>query len=130
MAFIHPSATIVGNVTLGERVSVWPGAVLRGDCAPITVGDESNIQDCVVLHVDYDAPCTIGRRVTVGHRAIVHGATVEDECLIGMGAIVLNGARVGAGSILAAGTVIAEGTVVEPNSLWAGVPGKFRRDTC
>ena len=124
MPFVHPDATVVGNVVLGDRVSVWPGAVLRGDCASITVGDESNIQDGVVLHVDYDAPCTIGKRVTVGHRAIVHGATVEDECLIGMGAIVLNHAVIGRGSLVGAGAVVPEGMKVPPGSVVLGIPAR------
>ena len=127
MTFIHPDATVVGNVVLGERVSVWPGAVLRGDCAPITVGDESNIQDGVVLHVDDDAPCVIGKRVTVGHRAIVHGATIEDECLIGMGAIVLNHAVIGRGSLVGAGSVVPEGMNVPPGSVVLGIPAKVVR---
>ncbi len=125
-AFIHERATVLGHVTLGERVSVWPGAVVRGDNAPVVVGDDSNIQDGAILHVDDGVPCVIGARVTVGHRAIVHGATVEDECLIGMGAIVLNNAVIGRGSLVAAGALVPEGMVVPPGSLAVGVPAKLK----
>ena len=102
-AFIHESATVLGNVSLGERSSVWPGAVLRGDTDRIVIGDESNVQDGAVLHCDENIPCLIGKRVTIGHSAVVHGAIVEDGALIGIGAIVLNGARIGAGSLIGAG---------------------------
>ena len=128
-AYIHPAAHVIGDVTLGARTSIWPTAVLRGDTAPITVGDDSNVQDGSVLHVDRGVPCTIGRRVAIGHRAIVHGATVGDDCLIGMGAIVLNHVSVGSGSIVAAGAVCTEGMSIPPNSLVIGVPGKVRRET-
>ena len=128
-AYIHPAAHVIGDVTLGSRASVWPTAVLRGDTARIVVGDESNVQDGSVLHVDHGVPCTIGRRVAIGHRAVVHGATVGDDCLIGMGAIVLNHVSVGSGSIVAAGAVCTEGMSIPPNSLVIGVPGKVRRAT-
>jgi carbonic anhydrase/acetyltransferase-like protein (isoleucine patch superfamily) len=123
-AFIHADAIVVGNVTLADGVSVWPTAVLRGDSDRITVGADTNIQDGAVLHADDNVPCTLGARVTVGHRAIVHGATVEDDCLIGMGAIVLNHAVIGRGSLVAAGAVVREGMVVPPNSVVVGVPAK------
>jgi len=126
-AFIHPEALVFGDVTLGARASVWPGAVLRGDSAPITIGEASNVQDGVVIHVDPGLPCTIGSRVTVGHRAVVHGATVEDDCLIAIGAIVLNRVVVGTGSLVGAGAVCSEGMVIPPNSLVLGVPGKVVR---
>jgi len=126
-AFIHPEALVFGDVTLGARASVWPGAVLRGDSAPITIGEASNVQDGVVIHVDPGLPCTIGSRVTVGHRAVVHGATVEDDCLIAIGAIVLNRVVVGTGSLVGAGAVCSEGMVIPPNSLVLGVPGKVLR---
>jgi len=126
-AFIHPEALVFGDVTLGARASVWPGAVLRGDSAPITIGEASNVQDGVVIHVDPGLPCTIGSRVTVGHRAVVHGATVEDDCLIAIGAIVLNRVVVGTGSLVGAGAVCSEGMVIPPNSLILGVPGKVVR---
>jgi len=128
-AFIHPLAFVCGDVTLGARASVWPHAVLRGDGDAIVVGDESNLQDGVIVHVDPGVPCTIGARVTVGHRAIVHGATIEDDCMVGMGAIVLNGARVGSGSVIGAGAVVREGMVVPPNSLVLGVPARIIRAT-
>jgi len=126
-AFIHPEALVFGDVTLGARASVWPGAVLRGDSAPITIGEGSNVQDGVVIHVDPGLPCTIGSRVTVGHRAVVHGATVEDDCLIAIGAIVLNRVVVGTGSLVGAGAVCSEGMVIPSNSLVLGVPGKVVR---
>lgn len=102
-AFIHDAAHVYGDVTLGARASVWPAAVLRGDTAPIVVGEETSVQDGCVLHVDAGVPCIVGARVAIGHRAIVHGATVERDCLIGMGAILLNGVVVGSGSIIGAG---------------------------
>lgn len=128
-AFIHSAAHVIGDVTLGARASVWPTAVLRGDSAPIVVGAESNLQDAVILHVDRGVPCTIGARVAVGHRAIIHGATVHDDCLIGMGAIVLNGAVIGSGSIVGAGALVTEGMIVPPNSLVLGIPGRVVRPT-
>ena len=126
-AFIHPLAVVLGDVTLGERVSVWPTAVIRGDTAPIIIGSESNVQDGTVIHVDHGVPATIGARVGIGHRAIVHGATVGDDCLIGMGAILLNRVSVGAGSIVGAGAVCPEGMQIPPGSLVLGVPGRVVR---
>ena len=126
-AFIHPAAFVCGDVTLGPRASVWPHAVIRGDSAPVVIGDSSNVQDGVVIHVDPGLPCTIGARVAIGHRAIVHGATVGDDCLIAMGAIVLNHVVVGSGSIVGAGAVCAEGLEIPPNSLVLGVPGRVVR---
>jgi carbonic anhydrase/acetyltransferase-like protein (isoleucine patch superfamily) len=128
-AFIHPAAIIIGDVTLGARVSVWPTAVLRGDSAAIMVGEDSNIQDGTIVHVDVGVPCTIGARVAIGHRAIVHGATVSDDCLIGMGAILLNRVQVGSGSIVGAGAVCRERMIIPPNSLVVGVPAKVIRET-
>ena len=128
-AFVHPLAFVCGDVTLGARASVWPFAAIRGDTDRITIGADSNVQDGCVVHVDHGVPCTIGARVALGHRAIVHGATVEDDCLVGMGAIVLNRARIGRGSIVAAGAVVREGQEVPPNSLVAGVPAKVLRET-
>ncbi len=104
-AFIHPAAIVTGDVTLGARVSVWPTAVIRGDSDSITIGDDSNVQDGTIIHVDDGVPTHIGNRVAIGHRAIVHGATIEDDCLIAMGAILLNGVHVGTGSIVGAGAV-------------------------
>jgi carbonic anhydrase/acetyltransferase-like protein (isoleucine patch superfamily) len=126
-AFIHSEACVYGDVTLGARASVWPSAVIRADSAPVTVGESSNVQDGVVIHVDPGLPCTIGARVTIGHRAIVHGATVEDDCLIGMGAIVLNRVVVGRGSLIGAGSLCTEGMVIPPGSLALGVPAKVIR---
>jgi carbonic anhydrase/acetyltransferase-like protein (isoleucine patch superfamily) len=127
-AWVAQNATLVGGVTLGERVGVFYGAVLRADNADITIGDDSNLQDNVVMHVDVETPATIGRRVTVGHGAILHGCTVEDDCLIGMGATVMNRAVIGTGSFVAAGALVLEDTVVPPGSLVAGVPAKIRRE--
>ena len=129
MPYIHPAAVVCGDVTLGARVSVWPTAVVRGDSAPIVIGADTNVQDGAVLHVDAGAPCTIGARVAIGHRAIVHGATVEDDCLIAMGAILLNRVRVGSGSIIGAGALCPEGMVVPANSLVIGLPGRVVRQT-
>jgi carbonic anhydrase/acetyltransferase-like protein (isoleucine patch superfamily) len=128
-AFIHPLAFVAGRVTLGHRVSIWPYVVLRGDTESIDVGDESNIQDGTVVHADEGKPTRIGKRVGIGHRAIVHGSIIEDNCLIGMGAILLNGVHVGTGSVIAAGAVCKEGMVIPPNSLVMGVPGRIVRET-
>ena len=127
-AFVAAGAVIVGNVRLGAGSSVCYNAGLRAEAAPIVLGADSNLQDTVVCHVDAGFPLTIGRGVSVGHGAVLHGCTVEDECLIGMGATVLNGAVIGSGSLVAAGAVVLEGTVVPPGSLVAGVPGKVRRE--
>lgn len=127
-AWVAPNATLVGAVTLGERASVFYGAVLRADVDSITIGDDTNLQDNVTMHCDAGKPATIGARVSVGHAAILHGCTVEDDCLIGMGATVLNGAVIGTGSLVAAGAVVLEGTIVPPGSLVAGVPAKVRRE--
>jgi carbonic anhydrase/acetyltransferase-like protein (isoleucine patch superfamily) len=128
-AFIHEGAIVLGDVTLGPRVSVWPTAVLRADTAPIVVGADTNIQDGTVVHVDEDVPCTIGARVGIGHRAIIHGATIEDDVLIAMGAILLNHVHIGSGSIIGAGAVLTEGKEIPPNSLVIGVPGRVVRQT-
>jgi carbonic anhydrase/acetyltransferase-like protein (isoleucine patch superfamily) len=126
-AFIARGAIVLGDVHLGREASVWYNAVLRGDTDRITIGDESNIQDLAMVHADPGIPCSVGCRVTAGHRVILHGCTIEDDCIIGMGAIVLNGARVGRGSLIGAGAVVAEGTVVPPGSLVLGVPGRVIR---
>ena len=128
-AYIHPAAVVCGDATLGARASVWPTAVVRGDSAPIVIGAGSNVQDGAIIHVDAGVPCVIGARVAIGHRAIVHGATVEDDCLIAMGAILLNRVRVGSGSIIGAGALCPEGMVVPPNSLVIGLPGRVARAT-
>ena len=116
-----------GDVRLGEQSSVWYGCVLRGDMAPITLGRRSNIQDLSVVHVDEGVPCTIGDDVGVGHRAILHGCTIEDHCLVGMGSILLNHVHVGTGSVIGAGAVVTEGTRIPPGSLVMGVPAKVVR---
>ena len=126
-AWVHPAATVIGDVTLEADVSVWPGAVLRGDRDAIRVGAQSNVQDGAVLHCDPGLPCVIGKRVTIGHRAVVHGCVVEDGALIGIGAVVLNGAVVGAGSLVAAGAVVGEGMLIPSHSLVVGVPAKVLR---
>lgn len=126
-AFIAPGAVVLGDVMLGRDSSVWYNCVVRGDMAPIVVGDETNLQDLTMVHVDEGVPCTVGRRVGVGHRAILHGCTVEDEVLVGMGAILLNGVRVGRGAVIGAGAVLPEGFVVPPDSLVLGVPGRVVR---
>ena len=128
-AFIHPTAVVLGDVTLGKRVSVWPTAVLRGDSDVIVIGDDSNVQDGSVIHADEGIPTHIGNRVGIGHRAIVHGATIEDDVLIAMGAVLLNGVRVGSGSIIGAGAVLPEGKRIPENSLVIGVPGRIVRQT-
>jgi carbonic anhydrase/acetyltransferase-like protein (isoleucine patch superfamily) len=127
-AFVAPTASIIGNATMAEDSSAFYGVSVRADTAAISVGAGSNLQDNVVLHADPGFPCTVGERVSVGHAAVVHGCTVEDDCLVGMGATILNGAVIGAGSLVAAGAVVLEGTVVPPRSLVAGVPGKVRRE--
>ncbi len=118
---------MIGDVTLGDDVSVWPGAVLRGDRDAIRVGAETNIQDGAVLHCDPGLPLAIGARVTVGHRAVLHGCTVRDGALIGIGAIVLNGAVVGEGALIAAGAVVGEGMEIPPHSLVVGVPARVHK---
>ncbi|KJS62328.1 gamma carbonic anhydrase family protein [Streptomyces rubellomurinus] len=127
-AFLAPNAVVVGDVTIGAGASVWYGAVLRADAGPITVGAGSNIQDNCSLHADPGFPLVVGERITVGHNAVLHGCTVEDDVLVGMSATVLNGARIGTGSLIAAGAVVPQGTVVPPGSLVAGVPAKVRRE--
>ena len=126
-AFVAPTAVVMGDVTLGARSSIWYASVLRGDMAPITIGADSNIQDGTIVHVDEGVPCTVGERVGVGHRVILHGCTVEDDSLIGMGSILLNHVRIGRGSVVAAGAVVPEGVEVPPGSLVMGVPGRIVR---
>ncbi|MER5888436.1 gamma carbonic anhydrase family protein [Streptomyces sp. NPDC001941] len=127
-AFAAPTSVVLGEVTLAAGASVWYHAVLRADCGPIVLGADSNIQDNCTVHVDPGFPVTVGERVSVGHNAVLHGCTVEDDCLIGMGATVLNGARIGAGSLVAAQALVPQGMVVPPGSLVAGVPAKVRRE--
>ncbi|BBY14615.1 gamma carbonic anhydrase family protein [Mycolicibacterium litorale] len=127
-AWVAPNAAVIGWVKLSPKSSVWYGATLRAEVEPIEVGEGSNIQDGVTVHVDPGFPASIGANVSVGHNAVLHGCTIEDGCLIGMGAVVLNGARIGRGSLVAAGAVVAQGVQVPPGSLVAGVPGKVRRE--
>jgi carbonic anhydrase/acetyltransferase-like protein (isoleucine patch superfamily) len=127
-AYIDPSAQVIGDVVVGERSSIWPNVTARGDVHSIRIGDDSNIQDNSVLHCDEGLfPLEIGNCVTVGHLAMLHGCTIEDDCVIGIGAVVLNGAKIGKGSVIAAGAVVPEGTEVPPDSMVMGVPGKVRR---
>jgi len=126
-AYIAPGAVVLGAVSLGADASIWYNAVVRADLAPISIGAQTNIQDLTTVHVDEEVPCAIGRRVGVGHRAILHGCTVEDECLIGMGSILLNHVHVGAGSVIGAGSVVKEGTQIPPGSLVIGVPARVVR---
>ncbi|WP_285115277.1 gamma carbonic anhydrase family protein [Leifsonia sp. fls2-241-R2A-40a] len=127
-AWVAPGATVVGDVTLHPGASVWYGAVVRADNAPIVIGPDSNLQDNVSAHVDPAFPLTVGARVSVGHNAVLHGCTIEDDVLIGMSATVMNGARIGTGSLVAAGAVVTQGADIPPRSLVAGVPAKVRRE--
>jgi len=127
-AYVDASAQVIGDVELGEHASVWMNAVVRGDVHSIRIGAGSNVQDCAVLHGMRNLyPVIVGSGVTIGHNATVHGCVVEDDVLIGMGAIILNGARIGSESIIAAGALVPEGMVIPPRSLVAGLPGKVRR---
>ena len=127
-AWVAPNATLIGRVTLHDDSSVFYGTVLRADVDSITLGARSNLQDNVTVHCDSGVPTTIGAGVSVGHAAVLHGCTIEDDCLIGMSATVLNRAVIGAGSLVAAGAVVLEDTVIPPGSLVAGVPAKVRRE--
>lgn len=127
-AWVAPTAVIVGDVSLHAHSSVWYNAVIRGDNTPIVIGEGSNVQDGVVVHVDPGASVTLGKNVSVGHNAVIHGATIEDDCLIGMNATLLNGSVIGAGSLVAAGALVTQGMIVPPGSLVAGVPAKVRRE--
>jgi carbonic anhydrase/acetyltransferase-like protein (isoleucine patch superfamily) len=127
-AFVDVSAQVIGDVHIGPESSVWMNVVVRGDVNYIRIGARTNVQDLTLVHVmRHTHPTVIGDDVTIGHSAVVHGCTIEDRCLIGMGAILLNGCRIGSGSIVAAGTLVPEGMVVPPGSMVMGVPGKVRR---
>lgn len=126
-AWIAPNATVVGDVTVGPNASVWYGAVVRGDVAPISIGANTNVQDNAVIHVSPGHAVRLGEGVTVGHAAIVHGCEVGDNTLIGMGAIVLDGVRVGRNCIVGAGALVTQGTVVPDGTLWFGSPARQRR---
>ncbi|MGP5397376.1 gamma carbonic anhydrase family protein [Arthrobacter rhombi] len=127
-AFTAPTATLSGDVVLGERASAFYGVSVRGDSAPIRIGDDTNLQDNVVVHADTGFPTTVGTGVSVGHSAVIHGCTIDNGCLVGMSATVMNGAHIGEQSLVAAGALVLEGTVVPPRSLVAGVPAKVRRE--
>uniref|UniRef100_A0AAU2VZQ1 Gamma carbonic anhydrase family protein n=1 Tax=Streptomyces sp. NBC_00008 TaxID=2903610 RepID=A0AAU2VZQ1_9ACTN len=126
-AFTAPTSVVIGEVTMAAGSSVWYHAVLRADCGPIVIGAGSNIQDNCSVHADPGFPVTVGERVSVGHNAVLHGCTVEDDVLIGMGATVLNGAHIGTGSLIAAQALVPQGMRVPPGSLVAGVPAKVKR---
>ncbi len=126
-AYVAPNATVVGKVTIGAESSIWFGAVLRGDSNVIRIGKRSNIQDNAVVHVDGKNPLVVGDEVVVGHRVILHGCTIGDRVLVGMGSIIMNGARIGSESIVGAGAVVTEGTEVPPRSLILGMPAKIKR---
>ena len=126
-AYIDPSAQLIGDVTVGERSSIWPNASVRADMGPIVIGSDTSIQDNCALHLDEGFPLTIGSRVTVGHSVTLHGCTVEDDSLIGIGATILNGARIGKGAVVAAGSLVPEMMEVPPSTLVMGVPAKPRR---
>ncbi|MFF2810806.1 gamma carbonic anhydrase family protein [Streptomyces sp. NPDC058000] len=127
-AYTAPTSVVVGDVTLAAGTSVWYHTVLRADSGPIVLGADSNIQDNCTVHVDPGFPVTVGERVSVGHNAVLHGCTVEDDVLVGMGATVLNGAHIGAGSLIAAQALVPQGMRVPPGSLVAGVPAKVKRE--
>ncbi|MFE3945175.1 gamma carbonic anhydrase family protein [Streptomyces sp. NPDC059118] len=126
-AFTAPTSVVIGEVTMAPGSSLWYHAVLRADCGPIVIGADSNIQDNCSVHVDPGFTVTVGERVSVGHNAVLHGCTIEDDVLVGMGSTVLNGARIGAGSLIAAQALVPQGMRVPPGSLVAGVPAKVKR---
>lgn len=126
--FIAPTAVVIGDVAIGDGSSVWYGAVIRGDQAGITIGKNTNIQDNAVLHTDLASPLAVGDNVTIGHSAVVHGCTIEDDCLIGIGSIVLNDALVKESSVVASGSVVRQRQVVGPRHLVAGVPAVVKRE--
>jgi carbonic anhydrase/acetyltransferase-like protein (isoleucine patch superfamily) len=126
-AYVDPGAHVIGDVEIGERSSVWPCVVLRGDIEPIRVGADTNIQDGAIIHTDKGFPAIIGDRVSVGHAAVLHGCTVEEDSLIGIGACVLTGAKIGRGAVVAAGALVPEGMEVAPDMLVMGAPAKPRR---
>ena len=126
--FVHKTAVIIGNVTIGKNVGIWPHAIIRGDQNSILIGDNSNVQDCCVVHVDSVNKVKIGNNVSLGHGAVVHGATIEDNVVVGMKAVVMNASIIGQGSVIAAGALVKEGVKIPPNSLVVGVPGKIARE--
>ncbi len=127
-SWVAPNASLIGQVTLAARASVWYGATLRAEAEPVEIGFGSNIQDGVTIHVDAEFPVSVGAGVSVGHNAVLHGCVIEDDVLIGMGAVILNGATIGEGALIAAGALVPQGVVVPPRSLVTGVPGSVRRE--
>jgi carbonic anhydrase/acetyltransferase-like protein (isoleucine patch superfamily) len=127
-AFIARGAVVLGDVHIGRDSGIWYATIVRGDVERISIGDETNIQDLSMVHADEGLPCVIGNRVSVGHRVILHGCTIEDECLVGMGSIVLNGVKVGKGSLIGAGALLTEGMIVPPGSVVLGLPGRVVRE--
>jgi gamma-carbonic anhydrase len=124
-AFVHPNATVIGHATVAARATIWPGTVLRADMGTIVIGEDSSVQDGSIVHLTEGwSTTTVGARVTVGHRVILHGCVVEDDCLIGMGSIILDNARIGAGSLVAAGSLVTANTVIPPGSFVRGSPAK------
>jgi carbonic anhydrase/acetyltransferase-like protein (isoleucine patch superfamily) len=127
-SWVAPNASIIGQVSLAARASVWYGATLRAEAEPIEIGFGSNIQDGATIHVDSEFPVRVGSGVSVGHNAVLHGCQVDDDVLIGIGAVILNGAHIGQGSLIGAGALVPQGIVVPPRSLVTGVPGAVRRE--
>jgi carbonic anhydrase/acetyltransferase-like protein (isoleucine patch superfamily) len=126
-AYVAANATVIGDVRIAAEASVWFGCVLRGDNEPIEIGPRTNVQDLTVIHTDEGLPCSLGADVTVGHRVVLHGATIEDGAMIGIGAVVLNGATVGRGALIGAGALVTEGQVIPPHHLALGVPARVVR---
>ncbi|OBA85364.1 gamma carbonic anhydrase family protein [Mycobacteriaceae bacterium 1482268.1] len=127
-SWVAPNAAVIGQVSLAARASVWYGATLRAEAEPIEIGFGSNIQDGVTIHVDSEFPVKVGACVSVGHNAVLHGCEIEDDALIGIGAMILNGARIGQGSLIGAGALVPQGIVIPPRALVTGVPGAVRRE--
>ena len=126
-AYVAAQATVLGDVRIGDQASVWPGCVLRGDINSIIIGDRSNIQDGTIVHLADDYGVVVGNDVTIGHAAIIHACTIEDECLIGMGATVMDGAVIGKRSIVGAGALVTQGTIIPPGSMVLGAPAKIKK---
>jgi len=127
-AFLAQGSVIVGDVTIGENVGVWYNAVIRGDANTITIGDNSNIQDCCVIHANENQPVVLGKNVSLGHGVIVHSAIIHDNVLVGMGSTVMDGAEIGENTLIAAGALVTKGTKIPPNSLVIGSPAKVKRE--